>query len=138
MPALEDDPVAWRTSARRREALRLALRLYGAQIRRSARFSIPALLVPALGNIAIFYVPPLVVARLAGRLSDGPLSTSQLTPYLLAVAASLVTGEVLWRVAVHFLNRADGYGIEHLYTPPGWMRCWRRTRRSSTTASPDR
>jgi ATP-binding cassette subfamily B protein len=116
MPPLEDDPVAWRTSVRRRSALRLALRLYGAELVRGRRYSIPALLFPALGNIAVYYIPPLVVARFVGAMAGGPMDSGELAPYLLAFAGSLLAGEVLWRVGIHCLNRADGYGIEQLYT----------------------
>ena len=116
MLAPEDDPVAWRASARRRDALRLALRLYLAEVRRGGRWSAGGLLLPALGNIAIFYLPPLVVARLAARLADGvPASSATLTPYVLGFAGCLLVGEVLWRLGLHFLIRADGYGIERLY-----------------------
>jgi ATP-binding cassette subfamily B protein len=114
--ALEDDPAAWRGSARRGQALRLALAHYSAELRSGGLLSTGSLLLPALGNIALFYLPPLFVARLALRLGqDGTLTTSALMPYLLGFAGSLLVGEVLWRVGLHCLNRTDGYGIEHLY-----------------------
>ena len=107
---------AARGTARRRAALRLAVRQYAATLRRHKAVSIPALLLPALGNTALFYVPPLVVARLAGRLSEGAdRGIGALTPYLLAFVAALVVGEACWRVGIHCLNRTDGRGIEDLY-----------------------
>ena len=116
MPALEDDPAVWRSSRRRRDALRLALRLYGRQLRRGGLHTAVALLLPAIGNIAIFYVPPLLVARLAGEVSAGSVSMKELSPYVAAFAASLLVGELLWRIGFHSINRAVGYGIENLYT----------------------
>ena len=116
-PGLEDDPAAWRASARRRDALTLAIRHYFAELRRGGRLSAGSLLLPALGNIALFYLPPLIVGHLVGRLAHGATAESAtLTPYVLAFAGSLLLGELLWRAGLHCLNRTDGYGIERLYT----------------------
>ena len=110
----EDQPA--RGSAARRAALRLVLRRYTAALARHRRVSIPGLLLPALGNIFVFYLPPLVVARLVRRVADaGELDRGVLAPYVLAFAASLLLGELMWRVGMHCLNRAEAYGIEELY-----------------------
>ncbi|MDT7574451.1 MAG: ATP-binding cassette, subfamily bacterial [Pseudonocardiales bacterium] len=104
-----DDP------RRRRTALRLALRLYLGELRAHWPIASGALLLPALGNICINYLPPLVVAQLVGRLATGTVFTSELLmPYVLMFAGALLAGEVLWRAGVHCLNRADAYGIERL------------------------
>jgi ATP-binding cassette subfamily B protein len=101
--------------ARRRGALRLALRLYLGELRANWPIASGALLLPALGNICVNYLPPLVVAQLVGRLAAGTaLTTVMLAPYVLAFAGALLAGEVLWRAGVHFLNRTDAYGIERL------------------------
>ena len=55
----------------------LALRYYGGQMARLRRFTVPAMLLPALGNTCIFYVAPLIVAQLVGRfVSHGTLLDS--------------------------------------------------------------
>ncbi|ETK36864.1 ABC transporter ATP-binding protein [Microbispora sp. ATCC PTA-5024] len=75
----------------------------------------PALMLPAIGNICLFYLAPLAVAGLVGDLSGGGDGTvSALLPYVLGFGATLLTGEVLWRVGLHFLNRTDARGIERL------------------------
>ncbi len=52
---------------RRKTAVLLALRYYGRELARRPLVAVPALLLPALGNIAT-YVAPLIVAKLAGRM----------------------------------------------------------------------
>jgi ATP-binding cassette subfamily B protein len=100
---------------RRRSALRLALRLYFGELRANWRIASGALLLPALGNICLNYLPPLVVAQLVGRLATGTeFDPATLAPYVLAFAGALLAGEILWRVGIHFLNRTDAYGIERL------------------------
>ncbi|WP_311932248.1 ABC transporter ATP-binding protein [Microbispora sp. H11081] len=102
------------TSARK-SAVLLALRYYCGELRRQWRVAVPALTLPALGNICLFYLAPLTVAGLVGRLAGGgDGSAGALLPYVLGFGALLLTGEALWRVGLHFVNRADARGIERL------------------------
>ncbi|KAB8181913.1 ABC transporter ATP-binding protein [Microbispora catharanthi] len=99
----------------RKSAVLLVLRYYCGELRRQWRVAVPALTLPALGNICLFYLAPLAVAGLVGHLSGGGDGTvDALLPYVLGFAAMLLTGEALWRVGLHFLNRTDARGIERL------------------------
>ncbi len=99
----------------RRSAVLLVLRYYCGELRRQWPVAVPALTLPALGNICLFYLAPLAVAGLVGHLSGGGDGTvGALLPYVLGFGAMLLTGEVLWRVGLHFLNRTDARGIERL------------------------
>ncbi|CAM5512370.1 hypothetical protein STANM309S_04424 [Streptomyces tanashiensis] len=95
----------------------LALRFYARELLRLRWLTAPALLLPALGNIGINYIAPLVVAKLVGRIAgDGTGGgLGRLLPYVLAFAGVLLLGEALWRVGLHCLNRLDARGIENLY-----------------------
>ncbi|MEU6412235.1 ABC transporter ATP-binding protein [Microbispora sp. NPDC046933] len=99
----------------RKSAVLLALRYYCGELRRQWRVAVPALTLPAIGNICLFYLAPLAVAGLVGHLSGGGDGTiDALLPYVLGFGALLLTGEALWRVGLHFLNRTDARGIERL------------------------
>lgn len=94
----------------------LALRHYGRELVRLRRLAAPAMLLPALGNIGINYLAPLVVAKLVGRIAAGTgAGVGPALPYVLAFAGVLLLSEGLWRLGLHFLNRLDALGIEHLY-----------------------
>lgn len=96
----------------------LALRYYGRELARLRHLTVPAMLLPALGNIGIFYIAPLIVAKLVGRIvGDGGQGTGIGTalPYVLVFAGVLLLAETLWRVGLHCLNRLDARGIENLY-----------------------
>ncbi|MDX3451725.1 ABC transporter ATP-binding protein [Streptomyces sp. ME02-8801-2C] len=94
----------------------LALRYYGRELARLRRLTVPAMLLPALGNIGINYIAPLVVAKLVGRIAgDDSITVGSALPYVLGFAGVLLLAEVLWRVGLHCLNRVDARGIEHLY-----------------------
>ncbi|MGI5253802.1 ABC transporter ATP-binding protein [Actinacidiphila glaucinigra] len=94
----------------------LALRHYGRELARLRWLTLPAMLSPALGNIGINYVAPLVVAKLVGGFVDGTAPGLGATlPYVLVFAGVLLLAETLWRIGLHCLNRLDALGIEHLY-----------------------
>ncbi|MER5205532.1 ABC transporter ATP-binding protein [Streptomyces sp. NPDC002825] len=95
----------------------LALRFYLRELLRLRWLTLPALLLPALGNIGINYIAPLVVAKLVGHIAgDGTGGgLGPLLPYVLVFAGVLLLGEALWRVGLHCLNRLDARGIENLY-----------------------
>ncbi|MFF0036422.1 ABC transporter ATP-binding protein [Streptomyces mirabilis] len=94
----------------------LALRYYGRELARLRRLTAPAMLLPALGNIGINYIAPLIVAKLVGRIAgDAGISVGSTLPYVLGFAGVLLLAEMLWRLGLHCLNRLDALGIEQLY-----------------------
>ncbi|SHK16337.1 ATP-binding cassette, subfamily B [Pseudonocardia thermophila] len=108
----EPDPTI-RPADRRRAALRLALRSYLGELARHRWLTVGALLLPALANIGIFYLPPLVVAGLVTDLSVG--RTDSTLPAVALFAGAMLCGEALYRLGMHCLIRVDAYGIESLY-----------------------
>lgn len=95
----------------------LALRYYGRELARLRRLTAPAMLLPALGNIGIQYITPLIVAKLVARIAEdgGTVAIGPALPYVLGFAGVLLLAEGLWRIGLHCLNRLDARGIEHLY-----------------------
>lgn len=95
----------------------MAFRAYRHEIRRQWRIAMPALLLPGIGNILAGYLPALVIAALI-RDFDGhiPSTWDQILPYIAFLAGAWLLGEVLWRAAIHYLNRVDSRGMGHLYT----------------------
>jgi ATP-binding cassette subfamily B protein len=102
---------------RRRLAFRAAIRNYGQQMREDWRVALPGFVLPGLGGILSWFCPPLVIAAIIERFEDGERpSLHALAPYLLAFAGVWLGGEVMWRLGVHFLNRAAGGGAAKLQT----------------------
>ncbi len=105
-----------RDSGRLNEALWLVLRRYGRQITRRPMIALPALILPGIGDVLVFYAPPLVVARLLGAVARGEaLTLGMFTPYVLTFTALWFAGEVVWRGAEALIARAEIRGIESLY-----------------------
>jgi ATP-binding cassette subfamily B protein len=100
----------------RKTAVFLALRYYRRELAKRKRFAVPALLLPAFGNISLLYLAPLVVGDLAGQLAAGDdITIGTVFPSVLAFAGFLLLAEGFWRLGVHCLNRTDGFGMESLY-----------------------
>ncbi|GAA1372569.1 ABC transporter ATP-binding protein [Streptomyces beijiangensis] len=97
-------------------AVLLALRYYGRELARRRWLTAPAMLLPAVGNIGISYIAPLIVAKLVGRIAgDSGISIGSTLPYVLGFAGVLLLAEVFWRIGFHFLNRLAALSIERLY-----------------------
>lgn len=100
----------------RKRSVLLALRYYGREMARLRRFTVPGMLLPALGTTCISYIAPLIVAALVGRFaSHGAVTVGEALPYVLGLAGLVLAGEVLWRIGLHCVFRFEGYGIENLY-----------------------
>jgi ATP-binding cassette subfamily B protein len=111
-----DTETVFRGSPTRKRSILLALRYYGRELRRHRQLAVIALLAPALGNICLLYLTPLVVAAIVGRLAgDAGVGTAALLPYVLGFAALLLLAEIVWRIGLHCLNRTEARGMENLY-----------------------
>ena len=105
-----------RGSPARKGAVLLALRYYGRQMARLWRFTVPAMLLPALGNTCIYYVAPLIVAQLVGRFAGHTLTgIGAAMPYVLGFVGVLLFAEIVWRIGLYGVIRLEGHGIENLY-----------------------
>jgi len=109
-------PEDFHGSPARKRAVLLALRYYCRQLAGLWRFTAPGMLLPALGNTCIYYIAPLIVAELIGRLaSHKPTGIDAAMPYVLGFAGVLLFAEGVWRIGIHCLNRLECHGIENLY-----------------------
>ena len=105
-----------RDSRRLNQAVWLVLRRYGRQIARRPSISVVALVLPGIGDVLVFYAPPLVVADLLGEVARGDaLTMAMFAPYVLTFSALWLAGEVVWRGAEALIARAEISGIQSLY-----------------------
>ena len=111
------DPGSPEWNPRRRQAFRLAVRHYARQMREDWRVAAPAMLLVGLGGILSWFCPPLVIGAVIERFDEGERpDMGALLPYLTAFAAVWLAGEAMWRLGIHFLNRAAGDGAAKLQT----------------------
>lgn len=87
------------------KSINLVLRHYWAQVRLNPWLASMSLLLPGIGNILVFYLPTLVIARLIEHLNNasGVVTFSETVPYILLFSGFWLVGEAMWRVALHFV-----------------------------------
>jgi ATP-binding cassette, subfamily B, bacterial len=98
------------------KSIRLAFQGYMNQIRNDWKVAAPAILLPGIGSIFVFFVPTYVVAKLVGRIAEDPnISPSSFVSYIALVGGTWLLGEAIWRFAFHLEAKTCSRGITRLY-----------------------
>ncbi len=101
---------------RLRASIRLVLRRYTRQVRSRPWLSLASLLLPGIGNIFVFYVPPLAIAHLLGLLAhDAHPPFRELVPPVVLLSLAWLGGEMVWRLAGWLIARLEYHAIGALH-----------------------
>ncbi len=97
-------------------AIKLVVQHYLARMRANWKIVLPALLLPGLGSVFVFYVPPLFVAKILAQYStSGGVVTNQAWSYVAWLGAAWLFGEILWRIGMYYVNKTEAEGMRQLY-----------------------
>lgn len=97
-------------------AINRVLRDYFGQYKKYPFSSAVGLFVPSLGSILIFFIPPLIIARIVNTFSvQGDTSISALSLWIGLFAFSWLMGEVFWRIGMHALIRTESASMKDLH-----------------------
>lgn len=96
-------------------AIKLVLNNYQKQAKLRWKRLLCVLLCTNVGDILVFYVPPLVIAALIERINTGDIETEALLPYVAAMALLWGIGELCWRLAFHLLIKFQIDSMAELY-----------------------
>ncbi len=89
-------------------SVRQVLRDYVLQYKDHPWYTFFSFFMPAVGTVLIFFVPPLIVAKLINLyVSQQSISSSVATKYIALFAGLWLLGEMLWRIGLHFLIKLD-------------------------------
>lgn len=102
-------------STRNTAAIKLAINHYTAQMKKTWPHLLFAFTLPGIGNTLVYYVPSLIIARILGRYANTPFTISELVPYIAAFAGVWLLGEMIWRVGLAALIKAESTSIGNLY-----------------------
>ncbi len=73
--------------------------------------------LPALGTILVFFVPPLIIAKLLDIfIAQGTITFQGTAKYIILFGVLWFAGELFWRVGMHFLIKLESYGTKNLST----------------------
>lgn len=99
---------------RNNAAVRLALQHYLKQMRTNWYLVLPAMILPSIGTVLVFYTPPLLIGKMVTAYGNGA-QTSEIWKYIYAIAAVWFVGELIWRFAIHFMIVSVANGAKQLY-----------------------
>lgn len=95
-------------------AIKVTLQRYWREIKHEWKAITILVVASGIGSILIFYVPPLVVAQLVATRKDIH-NIEEIIPYLLIFGLSWISGELLWRLALHFMIKSETRILRRLY-----------------------
>ena len=98
-----------------KQAIRSVVRHYMAQYKKYPIATAIAFVLPAIGTILVFFVPPLILARLIDIFAArGYVSLESTTQLVALFAGSWLMGEVLWRIGTHYLIKMKTQSFKDL------------------------
>ncbi len=98
-----------------KQAVRRVLRDYWGQYKKYPGLTLGSFLLPGLGSIFVFFIPPLIISRIVNILArDGVIPFDQAGALVLLFGGLWLFGEVCWRVGMYFLTRLEYHGMYNL------------------------
>ena len=99
-----------------KKAIRTVVQKYWEQYKNNAWKSTLAFLLPSIGTILVFYVPPLILGKIIDIFSaQQKVSFLSVWEYIALLALLWMIGELLWRIGMHYLFALETEGIGNLY-----------------------
>ncbi len=98
-----------------KQATRQVLVDFWGEYVKNPRHAFLAFLMPAMGSILVFFIPPLIVAKLVDMfVINGFLDMRSTFSYIGLFAGVWLLGEVFWRIGIHAVIRLNTLGINAL------------------------
>ena len=98
-----------------KKAVMEVLRDYTSQYKKRPFQTTLAICMPALGSILVFFIPPLIVAKLVNIVSSHQLITFEsIAIYIGMLGFFWLLGEAFWRVGLHYLIKIETVGLNRL------------------------
>ncbi len=98
-----------------KQAVRQVLLDYWQQYKNKPIQTIVAFFLPAIGSILIFFVPPLIVARIINMIAANRDTSLGDVGYYVALLAGLwLLGELFYRIGIHYLIKIETRGMNNL------------------------
>lgn len=98
-----------------KRARKLALKEYWQQYAKYPWLTLGSFLLPGVGSIFVFFVPPLIIARIVNTYAaNGALSLDTMVENILLFGGLWLFGEVCWRAGMYVLTQLEAHGMRNL------------------------
>lgn len=97
------------------KAIHQVLNEYWLQYKFHPWHALVAFFAPAIGSILIFFIPPLIIAKLINIfVAQNAISLKSAMNYIILFGILCFLGEIFWRVGLHSLIKLEVSGINNL------------------------
>ncbi len=94
-----------------KQAVKEVLSQYWFNYKEKPLHTIITFLLPAIGTVLLFFVPPLVMAKIINIfVEQGQISPIAVGKYVAIFAGVWFLGEAFWRIGIHFLIKVESRG----------------------------
>ncbi len=98
-----------------RKAVYQVLGQYWQQYKSHPWWTLISFFLPTFGRTLVFFVPPLIIARLVNIVaSGGEISVAVVGPYVALFAGLWFLGELFYRVAIYFITKLEADSTKNL------------------------
>lgn len=98
-----------------REAVYQVLKDYIEQYKNNLFHAIISFLMPAIGSILIFFIPPLIIAKIVNIfVAQNYISLNLTYVHIALLGGSWLLGEIFWRIGLHSMIKIETSGINNL------------------------
>ena len=98
-----------------KKAVRRVLREYWAQYTKYPVLALASFLLPGLGSIFVFLIPPLVISKIVNMIAAGtPISISSLGGSIALFGGLWLLGEFLWRTGMYTLTQLETKAMKNI------------------------
>ena len=96
-------------------AVRQVLHDYWQEYKRHPWHTVAGFLLPSVGSILVFFVPPIIVSKLINIfIRDHVISVAVGAKYIGLLALLWSLGEVFWRIGMHYVIKIEATGFKYL------------------------
>ena len=98
-----------------RKAIKQVFIDYWYQYKQHPVLSTMGFLLPSIGTLLVFFVPPLIVSRLINLfIEKGSISFDGIVGYIVLFGTLWLLGEALWRFGTYFMNKLKAESLNSL------------------------
>ncbi len=88
---------------------------YWGQYKKHPLLSILGFILPSIGTLLVFFVPPLIISRLVNLyIERGTISFTGAVGYIVLFGVLWLLGEALWRIGMYFMNKLKAKSLSAL------------------------
>lgn len=98
-----------------KQAINQVLKYYWLEYKKRPWLTFFGFLLPSIGTLLIFFIPPLIIGRLIDTFTTrGAISFDGIIKYIVLFGVVWLLGEIFWRIGIYFMNKLKALAVNSL------------------------